>query len=82
MQMALAALIVIAAAGILIYRFWRTARAGTSCSCGSDCHGCDGCPALQAFNAAAPDAGNNDGRPRQNGTARCDDSLPIYQSSS
>ena len=74
MQTALVALIVLAAAGVLIYRLWRTARGGTSCSCGSDCHGCDGCPGPREWEPAA--------RPRKNGTARRDDYLPISQSSS
>lgn len=82
MQTALVALIVLAAAGVLIYRLWRTARGGTSCSCGSDCHGCDGCPALRAPTPAAPDTEDGYGRPRKNGTARRDDYLPISQSSS
>ncbi len=82
MQTALAALIVIAAAGVLIHKVWRTARVGTSCSCEGDCHGCDGCPAQQAFGQIDPDAGKERGRHRQNGTARGDDCLPISQSSS
>jgi hypothetical protein len=57
MQTILAALIVAAALGVLTRKLWRTARAGSSCSCSNDCDGCTGCPAQAAvrnFGADSP----------------------------
>lgn len=57
MQVALTALIVIAAVAVLTRKWWRTARTGSSCHCANDCDGCSGCPAEAAarkFSAGAP----------------------------